>query len=203
MAIILGIMNGLMAMQLATLVLFSQEVLHTSALEFAIVTMGGAIGSVIGGMTAPWIRGRLGSGPSLYLTLIGTAVTSIVIGLASSWPLVLVMFAITALVGVVWNVITVSLRQTIIPDHLLGRVNSVYRFFAWGMMPIGTALGGVIVAVVEPAWGRETALRVPWFVAGAIGLVLLVYAMPRLTTAKLDAAREEGIAAKEPADASV
>ena len=33
---------------------------------------------------------------------------------------------------VLWNVITVSLRQAIIPDHLLGRVNSVYRFFGWG-----------------------------------------------------------------------
>jgi MFS family permease len=196
MAIILGIMNGLGAMQIATLVLFSQEVLHTSALEFAVLTMGGAIGSVIGGLTAPQIRRRLGSGPSLYLTLVGTAVTSLVIGVATSWPLVLVMFTVTALVGVVWNVITVSLRQAIIPDRLLGRVNSVYRFFAWGMMPIGTALGGVLVAVVEPVWGRETALRVPWFVAGAIGLVLLVYAMPRLTTAKLDAAREDGVAAK-------
>jgi hypothetical protein len=34
--------------------------------------------------------------------------------------------------GTLWNVITVSLRQRLIPDHLLGRVNSVYRFFAWG-----------------------------------------------------------------------
>ena len=32
---------------------------------------------------------------------------------------------------------------------MLGRVNSVYRFFAWGMMPVGAALGGVIVWVVE------------------------------------------------------
>ena len=192
MAIILGIINGLAAMQVATLVLFSQEVLHTSAVVFAVLTMGGAIGSVIGGLTAPAIRRRLGSGPSLYLTLVGTATTALVIGMTSWWPLVLVMFGIEAMVGVVWNVITVSLRQSIIPDRLLGRVNSVYRFFAWGMMPIGTALGGVIVAVVEPRWGRETALRVPWFVAGAIGLVLLVYAVPRLTTAKLDAARAAG-----------
>ncbi len=192
MAIILGIINGLAAMQVATLVLFSQEVLHTSALVFAVLTMGGAIGSVIGGLTAPAIRRRLGSGPSLYLTLVGTATTALVIGMTSWWPLVLVMFGIEAMVGVVWNVITVSLRQSIIPDRLLGRVNSVYRFFAWGMMPIGTALGGVIVAVVEPHWGREVALRVPWFVAGGIGFVVLAYAVPRLTSAKIDAARAAG-----------
>ncbi|MFT3853098.1 MAG: MFS transporter [Ilumatobacteraceae bacterium] len=193
MAIILGIMNALGALQIATLVLFSQEVLHTSALEFAVLTMGGAIGSVIGGTTAPWVRRRLGSGPSLYLTLAAGGIIPLATGLTSSWPIVLVLFGVTALVGVLWNVITVSLRQAIIPDHLLGRVNSVYRFFAWGMMPIGTALGGLLVTVVEPRWGRGAALRVPWFVAGGVGLALLVYAVPRLTSAKLDAARDAAV----------
>ena len=32
---------------------------------------------------------------------------------------------------------------------LLGRVNSVYRFLAWGSIPIGAAIGGVIVAVLD------------------------------------------------------
>jgi hypothetical protein len=38
----------------------------------------------------------------------------------------------------------VSLRQRIAPDHLLGRVNAGYRLFAWGTMPIGALLGGLI-----------------------------------------------------------
>ena len=103
------------------------------------------------------------------------------------------MFAFYSLVGVLWNVITVSLRQAIIPDQLLGRVNSVYRFFAWGMMPIGAILGGVIVAVTE-VWGsRELALRMPFFAAAALQLVLLAFALPRLTTEKMDAARAEAL----------
>jgi predicted MFS family arabinose efflux permease len=46
--------------------------------------------------------------------------------------------------SVVWNVISVSLRQRITPDHLLGRMNSTYRLLGWGTMPIGAALGGAI-----------------------------------------------------------
>ena len=61
--------------------------------------------------------------------------------------------------GVLWNVITVSLRQTIIPDRLLGRVNSVYRFFGWGAIPIGGLIGGVLVAVLDGPLSRESALR--------------------------------------------
>ena len=89
------------------------------------------------------------SGPSLWLTLSASAVTTFAIGLMSWWPLVWLMFAIAMGLAVLWNVITVSLRQTIIPDHLLGRVNSVYRFFGWGMMPVGSILGGLIVVVTE------------------------------------------------------
>ena len=196
MAIILGCLNAIAALEMATLVLFAQEVLDTSPVEFAVLTMGAAVGGVLGGYVASSIRDRLGSGPSLWLALGATALTPIPIGLTSWWPLVFTMFAITTLVGVIWNVITVSLRQTIIPDHLLGRVNSVYRFFAWGMMPIGTAIGGITVTIAEPMWGRSTALRTPWFVAAALGALLLVYAVPRLTSERLDTARAEALAAR-------
>ena len=85
--------------------------------------------------------------------------------------------------------ITVALRQTIIPDQLLGRVNSVYRFFAWGMMPIGSLLGGVIVAVAEPGLGRITALRIPFFVAAGVYVILFVIGIRRFSTERIETAR--------------
>jgi MFS family permease len=45
---------------------------------------------------------------------------------------------------VLWNVVTVSLRQRITPDRLLGRMNAAYRLVGWGTMPIGALLGGVL-----------------------------------------------------------
>ena len=73
----------------------------------------------------------------------------------------------TIFTAVLWNVITVSLRQTIIPDRLLGRVNSVYRFFGWGAIPIGGLIGGVHRRRARRAARRgRAALRVPWIVAG-------------------------------------
>ena len=91
--------------------------------------------------------------------------------------------------GVLWNVITVSLRQTVIPDELLGRVNSVYRFFAWGMIPIGAFAAGALVSVAEGFTTRDMALRLPWLVAGLLHLPLFLFARPRLTTEKMDDAR--------------
>ena len=189
MAIILGCLNALGNMALAAFVLFAQEILESSATEFAIINTGNAVGGIIGGWTASWIARRIGPGPSLWLTLLVGGATLIVIGLVSNWPTVWVMFAIYMHLAVLWNVITVSLRQAIIPDQLLGRVNSVYRFFAWGMMPIGSILGGLIVVLGDDIVSREWALRWPFLIAGGLHVVLFVFAAPRLTTARIEEAR--------------
>lgn len=194
LAIVLGLLNMLGAMTFATFVLFGQEVLGTSATEFALLGTGGAIGGVIGGWSASWLSKRLGEGRSLALTLIGGGVTSVVIGTSNWWPLVWLMFGLSTVVVVLWNVITVSFRQSVIPDQLLGRVNSVYRFFGWGMIPIGAAIGGAIVVVTESVASRELALRMPWIVCGLSSLALLVYAGPRLTSAAFAQARDRATA---------
>ncbi len=202
MAIILGFLNALASVVFATLVLFAQEILGVTAFVFAILGVAGAIGGVLGSLLAPRISKKIGSGTSLYLTFVAAIVTTAVIGFSSNWIIVFVNFAIFSFFGVLWNVITVSLRQTIIPDHLLGRVNSVYRFFAWGMMPIGLAMGGLLVFGVEMAGGsRDLALRLPWFLAAIAYVLLFIYAAPKLTTAKIEAARAEGVVAKAAKDA--
>ena len=192
MAIILGLMNLAGMVSGATLVLFAQEVLDVGPLLFTVIGFGGALGGIIGGTAASYLSKRLGSGTCLAITLGGSAVISFLIGLVAVWPVVLVLFGLTALIGTLWNVITVSLRQTIIPPGLLGRVNSVYRFFAWGMMPIGAALGGVLVAVVDTVASRDAALRSVWFAEGWIYVVLFIVGRAKLTTARIEAARLAG-----------
>lgn len=192
MAIVLGIMNAASMMTGAVFVLFAQEVLTIGPTLFAVVGMGGAIGGIVGGAVAPELSRRLGSGACLGITLAGSAAIGFAMAVTSWWPVAFVLFTLTTLVGVLWNVITVSLRQTIIPEHLLGRVNSVYRFFAWGMMPIGAAVGGLVVLVVEGIGSRELALRATWFLSGVVHLALWAVARRRLTTERIEAARAGG-----------
>lgn len=195
MAIILGLMNMASMMGGATLVLFAQEVLQVGPVLFTVLGFGWAIGGAIGGLVAPAASRHLGSGTCLAIALGTPVVVSIAVGLSSSWVLVLVFTGIGALLTSGWNVITVSLRQSIIPSHLLGRVNSVYRFFAWGMMPIGAALGGAIVAVVGSFASRSAGLRAVWFADAAIHLGLFLAGRAKLTTAKIEAARAAGAVA--------
>ena len=191
MAIILGTLNFVGTLAGAGFILFAQEILHTSVLEFAILGTAGAIGGMLGGLVAPKISKKIGSGPSLWLTLGTGPVIELVIGLSSSWYIVWFLSAVATLFAVLWNVITVSLRQSIIPSHLLGRVNSVYRFFAWGTIPIGALVAGCSMTLVQHLANREWGLRAPYLLSAIFGAILFFFAVPKLTTAKLEAARAE------------
>jgi hypothetical protein len=66
------------------------------------------------------------------------------------------------------------------------------------MIPVGALVGGLTVTIVDAVASREVALRAPWLL-GAIGhLLLLVVAIPQLTTKRLDGARD-GAAEAAPA----
>lgn len=210
MAVILGFLNALGMLMFATFVLFAQENLDletglftgvlrpvaeffgadsVAAFVFAVLMMAGAFGGILGSVLAPKVAAAIGKGPALYLVIGVGSATALLIGLTGRWWVVFLATLVETFAAVVWNVITVSFRQSIIPDQLLGRVNSVYRFFAWGMMPIGSLLGGLVVAFATPLVGRPDALRWPFFITAGVYAILLVYAMPRLSTARLDAAR--------------
>lgn len=194
MAIILGLLNGIAALTGATFILFAQEVLDTTVFIFAILGTAGAIGGILGGLLGPKVSEKIGTGRTLSLVLFTEALCTFFIGLTTNWQIVWVLTALATFTGVLWNVVTVSLRQSLIPTNLLGRVNSVYRFFAWGSIPIGALIGGVLVSALEGPIGRDMAFRSVYFIAGGLGFLLFLYAIRVLTTEAIDEARAAGSA---------
>lgn len=189
-AFVVAALNLFHILTMAAYVLFAQEVLGASAFQFALIGAAGAVGALLGGWAAPRIRLRLGRSGSIRLVLFGASGFSFVVGLSSSWVLAAAMFAIADFLSVVLNVVTISYRQQLVPDALLARVNSVYRFLVGGVLPIGLVLGGLMIAVVEPLASRSTALRSPWIVAGFGQLAVLAVAWRRLRRIDESAASE-------------
>jgi MFS family permease len=96
----------------------------------------------------------------------------IVMGLASDVILSSAMLAVIGFAGASWNVVAVSLRQSLVPDELLGRVNGAYKVVSWGAMPLGALLGGVLAGLFG--------LRAPFVVAGGILAALAVALVPAI-----------------------
>lgn len=147
LAILTGLSNLANNAAFAIFVLFAvgpASAMHLSAPAYGILLTTIAIGSLAGSVIAPWVERTLGRKLS---TLLAIVVDAAMVGVLAFTANVYVIGALFFLGGVsimIWNVIAVSLRQRITPDHLLGRVNSGYRLVAWGTMPVGAALGGAL-----------------------------------------------------------
>lgn len=186
LAIGLGVLNLAFTAAMATFVLYALDVLHVSKVGYGVLLTTGAIGGLVGTAVVTRLSKRLGPGTLLTCSVLLMAASTIAPGI---WPRVGVVVAslvVTGATDVGWNVVTVSLRQSIVPDHLLGRVNSAYRLLGWGTMPIGAALGGLIAT--------HFGLRAPFLVGGVVTLGLAVVLAPIVRTGAIETARSEAAA---------
>lgn len=145
-------------------VLFALEVLALS--EAAYGFLAAAIG--LGGIAGTVVAGRLvrGVGRSRVIQLGGivAGVVGIIGGfMTSAIAFAALMFVLTASAAVV-SIVVSALRQSIVPNELLGRVHATFRVFSYGAIPLGALAGGWMAG----AYG----LRAPYFVGGAIVLVM-------------------------------
>ncbi len=192
LALLLGALNLLGQVPMVIFVLFAQDVLGLfEGWQFGLLLTGMATGGVAGSLVAERIVAALNESRALLLSIVVMAATYCAMGLLRPAIGVWVASVILGVAIVVWNVITVSLRQRIIPDHLLGRVNSVYRFFGWGTMSIGILIGGALVTFLEPGLGREWALRTPFLVCGLLTAALLPIAWRRLSLPAIERAKAQ------------
>ena len=172
LALITGVWNLLHQMVVIALVLHVQENLGLGARGYGLILAAGALGGIAGGFVADRIVKRMGAGPAAQWMIFASAVAFAGLPFAPNGYVLALILAAFEFTGIIWNTVSVSYRQRIIPGELLGRVNSVYRLLAWGMMPIGLVLSAVIVSSTESILSRPAALTMPFF-AAAGGAALL------------------------------
>jgi MFS family permease len=111
-----------------------------------------ALGVILGSLTAARVVRLLGRSRALRASAVTFPLLVGVPALTADPFLVGAGFFAGGLGMAVWNVITVSLRQRVTPDRMLGRLNSGYRLLAWGTMPLGAAAGGIIAQFAGLTW---------------------------------------------------
>ena len=175
-AVLLGVFNFANQMGQAVLVLLATQTLHVGTRGYGLLLAVTAVGSVIGGLVSPAVTRRLGMLPSLIIAGAVDAAVFAGLGLAPDPAVAALMLAGQGFTVTMWNVVTVSLRQQVVPEHLLGRVNSVYRMLGWGLMPVGALAGGFVA--------HAAGLRAPYIVAGLLCGLSLLAAVPLLLAAR-------------------
>jgi MFS family permease len=149
----------------AIYLVYAVRELELSPTAIGFIFAVGNIGYLAGALVTGRISERLGVGPAIVLGA-ATGAASLLIPIApqaSPIPFLIAAQAITSFGLPVYNVTQVSMRQAITPERLQGRMNSVMRFIVWGVMPLGSLIGGAIAT--------ELSLRAAIWV-GAAGMTL-------------------------------
>ena len=171
-----GFWNLFHQMIVIGVVLHAQENLNLSAEAYGLTLAGGALGGIAGSLMGERISRALGSARTMQWMILASGPCFAAMALAPNAVTLALCFAAMEFSGFVWNVVSVSTRQRMIPDALRGRVNSLYRLLAWGMMPLGLLLSGITVTLGETLVPRDLALTLPFWAAG-IGSVVLSLAV--------------------------
>ncbi|MCL6516272.1 MFS transporter [Alicyclobacillus sp.] len=117
--------------------------LHASVYLSGLAMAGFSAGSVLGSFLSGFLSRRMQPGRLMAASLFLFSIPDLVTAAARS-PLVIGLANVLMGVSIVlWNVQSVSLRQSVIPDHMLGRASSSIRMLVWCSIPLGNAMGGV------------------------------------------------------------
>ena len=153
-----------------------------TASQFPLITLGLALGAVAGSVVVDRVQRRLGEAR----TMIGALVISVLLMLVPVlWPnawAVAAAFALVGLTNTAGNVITQSMRQRLVPGELLGRVGGASRTLAFGLMPVGAVLGGLVA--------EHVGLAATFYAAVAVALLACGYLASSLRTSGLQDAPE-------------
>jgi MFS family permease len=146
--------------------LFILKELKVSPALFGVVFAIQGVGALAGSIAAPMVSKYLGRGKALSINVFFASLLVIFIGLS---PNAYFFVAVSVLIGFtisVWNILLMSLYQSLIPPELYGRIHGARRTIVWGLMPIGAIIGGVIA---------RGGLRLPFLIGGVIATLIAFF----------------------------
>ncbi len=157
---------GLSSMADSLLVLYVLEVLRLPPGDFGLVLIAGGLGGLLGGLATPALARLFGRGPVLTCGAIFSALMLALLALTRNGYVGGALFGACSAGVMTWNVLTMSLRQALIPHELFGRVQGAYRTLVWGAIAVGSVTGGAVA--------NRIGLRPVFLIAGAGSLVVAV-----------------------------
>ena len=131
----------------AVFLLFAYDQLKLSVIAVGFIFGLGSVGFLIGAFSASAIAQRLGLGRTLALSMVisGFGLAAVPLALyGPPVPILTVVWMVSNIFIPVYNINQISLRQAITPDRIQGRMNATMRTFVWGVLPLGSLIGGIL-----------------------------------------------------------
>jgi MFS family permease len=157
----------------ATMVLFIIDELELPKQFFGVILSIQGLGAIVGATIAPRSSKKFGRGNVMVFGIVSSSIVLLLQGFSPNIYLFVALATFGSFAISQWNICLMATYQTVIPNELYGRIHGTRRTLVWGMMPIGSLLGGVLA---------HFSLRLPMYVGGAIATALAVTSIGFLLT---------------------
>lgn len=156
------------SMATSTIVLFIIKEMQVRPSLFGVVFVIPATGAIFGGLLAPKLSTKFGRSKVMATSIFLSSLILLLEGFSPNIYIFIALATIGSFTIANWNILLMSTYQSVIPTHLFGRIHGTRRTLVWGLMPIGSVLGGFIA---------QGGLRVPLLVGGTIATAISLHAM--------------------------
>ncbi|WP_169739658.1 MFS transporter [Amycolatopsis taiwanensis] len=166
LTILSGLIAGFLSMATSLTILYALNTLHVSPSLYGVLFIAMGAGGLVGSAVVGPLTSRFGRPRMITIAATIAPVMCVLLGTVTNlWAAGGWFFGIA--VGVtMWNVLSMSLRQAMIPAELLGRVLGAHRVALWGGIPLGALIGGALA--------DRTSVPAAFFVSGLAQLVVVV-----------------------------
>jgi MFS family permease len=162
----------------AQLVLFAKQRLMASDTQVGLLYSAGSVGVVLLSLAAGLLRKRWSFSKVALGALALEGLLTVALAMTRWYWAAVPVWMLCSGLGILFNINTGSLRQSIVPNHLLGRVVSIAGVLAWSAIPLGTLLGGLAIT-----WTGDVALV--YAVIGVLTIIIpLLFALTPLGRAE-------------------
>ncbi len=139
----------------AVQILYLTRQLGLSAGWLGVIFASGSIGFLLGAIVTESVDRRIGLGRSLLLGVLLTGGSDLLFPIAgrihNQWQVIGLLILAQFFFGIgltIFQIGQVSLRQSLTPDHMQGRMNATLSMLNWGVAPLGGLLGGALGLVI-------------------------------------------------------
>jgi MFS family permease len=150
-SVMMALINVVSAVAYAQIVLFAKRELAATDGEVGVLFAAGGAGVFLLGLLAGPMRKRWSFGNVALGALMLSGLLTVAFAYATSTWLAAVLWGLASGLGVLFNINTGSLRQQIVPNHMLGRIISIAMVLAWSATPIGAIGGGFLLERIDDA----------------------------------------------------
>ncbi|HYN74123.1 MAG TPA: MFS transporter [Nakamurella sp.] len=169
LAITVAVMATANAAADAVLVIYGTQTLQMSDALYPTLLVAYSLGTLVAAALVGRLIARLRGGQAMMFALFGISAAMLLLGLVPVVGVAWLAFAVMGLAGGTWNVLSATRRQRRTPHDMIARVSSAFRVVAWGVIPIGATLGGL----VGERWGVTTVFTAAGVVIALLGAVVM------------------------------